>query len=133
MTTLIARFSVTGWDPAPLAELDLSGADDDWLGAVTMKKTYSSGIVGGSVSHFISSGTEASRGYLATERITGTLDDGRSGSFTVHHGGTQLGDDLTIFGSIIAGTGTDDFAGFAGAATIIHDADGPYFQFELTE
>ena len=133
MTTLIARFSVTGWDPAPLAELDLSGADDDWLGAITMRKTYSSGLVGESVAHFISSGTEASRGYLAAERITGTLDDGRSGSFTVHHGGRQVGDELTIFGSIIPGTGTDDFAGFAGAATIIHDADGPYFQFELTE
>lgn len=133
MTTINARFSVTGWDPAPLAELGLTGADDDWVGAITMKKIYSSGIVGESIAHFISSGDEASRGYLAAERVTGTLDDGRSGSFTVHHGGTQVGDDLAIFGSIIAGTGTGDFASFAGAATIIHDEDGPYFQFELVD
>jgi hypothetical protein len=124
---------VTGWDPSPLAELGLTGADDDWLGAITMKKTYTSGLVGESVAHFISSGTEASRGYLAAERITGILDDGRSGSFTVHHGGSQVGDDLTIFGSIVAGTGTGDFTGFAGTATIIHDADGAYFSFELTD
>jgi len=131
MTTLTARFDVTGWDPAPLDGLGLTGTDDDWLGAVTMKKTYTGGLVGESIAHFISSGTEASRGYLAAERITGTTDDGRTGSFTVHHGGSQVGDELTIFGSIIAGTGTGDFADFAGPATIVHDADGPYFVFEL--
>lgn len=133
MTTLIARFDVTGWDPAPLTSLGLTGADGDWLGAITMKKIYTSGIVGESIAHFISSGTEASRGYLAAERITGTTDDGRTGSFTVHHGGTQTGDDLTIFGTIIAGTGTGDFAAFSGPAAIVHDADGPHFVFELAD
>ncbi|WP_431280136.1 DUF3224 domain-containing protein [Leifsonia poae] len=129
--TIIARFDVTGWDPAELTGLDAAGVGGDWVGAVVMRKTYTSGLVGDSVAHFISSGTEESRGYLAAERITGTLDDGRSGSFTVHHGALQHPSDDSAFGYIIPGTGTDDFSGFAGSARILHDDDGPYFLFTL--
>ena len=66
--TITARFDVTGWDPAELA-----GIDGDWVGAVVMRKTYTEGLVGESVAHFVSSGTEeGGRGYLAAERITGS-------------------------------------------------------------
>jgi hypothetical protein len=124
--TITARFDVTGWDPAELA-----GLEGDWVGAIVMRKTYTDGLTGESVAHFVSSGTEESRGYLAAERITGTLDDGRSGSFTVHHGALQHPSDDSAFGYIIPGTGTGDFAGFAGQARILHDDDGPYFVFTL--
>jgi hypothetical protein len=124
--TITARFDVTGWDPAELA-----GLDGDWVGAIVMRKTYTDGLTGESVAHFVSSGTEESRGYLAAERITGTLDDGRTGSFTVHHGALQHPSDDSAFGYIIPGTGTGDFAGFAGKARILHDDGGPYFVFTL--
>ncbi|HEV7184804.1 MAG: DUF3224 domain-containing protein [Actinomycetales bacterium] len=124
--TITARFDVTGWDPA-----ELSGIDGDWVGAVIMRKTYTQGLTGESVAHFLSSGTEQSRGYLAAERITGTLDDGRSGSFTVHHGALQHPSDDSAFGYIVPGTGTDDFAAFAGEARIQHDDAGAYFVFAI--
>ncbi|WP_345761473.1 DUF3224 domain-containing protein [Diaminobutyricibacter sp. McL0608] len=124
--TITARFQVTSWDPA-----ELSGIDGDWVGAVTMRKTYTAGLIGESVAHFISSGDESGRGYLAAERVTGTLDDGRSGSFTVHHGALQHPDDDSAFGYIVPGTGTDDFAPFAGSARIVHDEAGPFFVFTL--
>jgi hypothetical protein len=124
--TITARFEVTGWDPAELA-----GLEGDWVSAIVMRKTYTGGLTGESVAHFVSSGTEESRGYLAAERITGTLDDGRAGSFTVHHGALQHPSDDSAFGYIIPGTGTGDFAGFAGQARILHDDDGPYFVFTL--
>ena len=124
--TITARFDVTGWDPA-----ELSGIDGDWVGAVVMRKTYTHGLTGESIAHFVSSGTEESRGYLAAERITGTLDDGRSGSFTVHHGALQHPSDASAFGYIVPGTGTGDFAGFAGEARIRHDDAGTYFVFAL--
>ncbi|RFA11295.1 hypothetical protein B7R54_14175 [Subtercola boreus] len=128
-TTLIARFSVTGWDPSPLVGLD---GDGEWVGAIIMRKTYTAGIVGESVAEFLSSGDEESgRGYLAAERITGTLDDGRTGSFTVHHGALQHPSDPSAFGYIVPGTGTGDFTGFAGSARIVHDADGAFFEFTL--
>ncbi|MFP3464777.1 DUF3224 domain-containing protein [Leifsonia sp. SIMBA_070] len=130
--TITARFTVTGWEPAELPGLGLSGADDDWLGAVVMRKTYSEGLVGESIAHFVSSGTEeGGRGYLAAERITGRLDDGRSGSVTVHHGALQHPGDASAFGNIVPGTGTGDFAGFRGTAHIEHDDSGPFFVIEL--
>jgi hypothetical protein len=89
--------------------------------------------VGESIAHFISSGTEASRGYLAAERITGTLEDGRAGSFTVHHGALQHPSDDSAFGYIIPETGTGDFETFAGQARIVHDDEGPYFVFALED
>lgn len=125
--TITARFDVTGWDPCDLP--DLGG---DWVGAITMRKTYTEGLVGESVAHFVSSGDESTgRGYLAAERVTGTLSDGRRGSFTVHHGALQHPGDPSAFGYIVPGTGTEDFAAFAGQARIMHDEQGPYFVFTL--
>jgi len=125
--TITARFEVTGWDPEPLA-----GLDDDWVGAIVMRKRYTDGLVGESVAHFVSSGTEeGGRGYLAAERVTGTLDDWRGGSFTVHHGALRHPDDASAFGYLVPGTGTGDFAGFTGQARILHDDDGPYFVIDL--
>ncbi|PPF77673.1 hypothetical protein C5B96_15160 [Subtercola sp. Z020] len=128
-TLITARFTVTGWEPQALPGLD---GDTEWLGAIVMRKTYTEGLVGESVAEFLSSGTEeAGRGYLAAERITGTLADGRTGSFTVHHGALQHPDDPSAFGYIVPGTGTGDFAGLSGAARIEHDAAGAFFVFTL--
>ncbi|MCS5733650.1 DUF3224 domain-containing protein [Herbiconiux daphne] len=133
--TITARFAVTGWEPADLTGLaeppQPPQAPVDWVGAIVMRKAYSAGLVGSSVAHFVSSGDEQSRGYLAVERITGTLDDGRSGSVTVHHGALQHPDDSSAFGYIVPGTGTVDFAGFRGQARILQDDDGPYFVITL--
>lgn len=125
--TITARFEVTGWDPEPLA-----GLDGDWVGAIVMRKRYTEGLVGESVAHFVSSGTEeGGRGYLAAERVMGTLPDGRNGSFTVHHGALQHPDDPSAFGYIVPGTGTGDFAAFRGGARILHDERGPFFVLSL--
>jgi hypothetical protein len=125
--TLILRFDVTGFEPA-----ELPGIEGDWLGAVTMRKVFTEGLDGTSVAHFISSGDEEhGRGYLAAERITGTLDDGRAGSFTVHHGAIASPDDPSAFVTIIPGTGTDGFAGLTGSGRILHDDRGPRFELEV--
>jgi len=125
MTDLIARFDVTGFEPATLP-----GIDGEWVGALVMRKTYTEGIVGSAVLHFVSSGTEASRGYLAAERITATLD-GVAGEVTVHHGALNSPDDPTAFGYIVPGTGTGAFEAWSGTARIVHDEVGPYFVFSL--
>jgi hypothetical protein len=127
--TLTLRFDVTGFDPAELA-----GIDGDWLGAVVMRKTYTEGLIGTSDAHFVSSGTEEDgRGYLAAERVTGVLDDGRHGSFTVHHGALSSPDDPSAFAYIVPGTGTEDFSGFSGSGRIVHDERGPFFVLEVSD
>jgi hypothetical protein len=124
---ITARFEVVGFEPSTIP-----GIEGDWVGAIIMRKTFTEGLIGTSVAHFVSSGTEEpGRGYLAVERITGALDDGRSGSFTVHHGALQHPDDPSAFGYIVPGTGTGDFVGFAGGARILHDDRGPYFVLSI--
>jgi hypothetical protein len=125
-TTIIARFQITGWE-----ETELPGVTGETAYGAKMTKTFSEGIAGSSEGLFIASGTdEGNRSYIAVERITGTLTDGRSGSFTVHHGGLES-DPETWFGHIVPGSGTDDLAGIAGSAKIAHDEQGAFFTIEL--
>jgi hypothetical protein len=122
---LIARFEVNGWD-----ERAIEGLDGGWMGAVEMRKQFTAGITGSSVALFVSSGdTEGQRSYFAAERITGTTDDGRSGSVTVHHGGLESAPE-TWFGHVVPGSGTDDWSDWSGSARIRHGADGAFFEFE---
>ncbi|MCU1404875.1 MAG: hypothetical protein JWQ43_1178 [Glaciihabitans sp.] len=123
---LIARFTMTAFEP-----VDVPALPGDWVGTMVMRKDFTAGIVGSSVLQFISSGQEPSQGYLAVERITGRLDDGRSGSFTVHHGALRAPGADSSFGYIIPASGTNDFADFAGEALIVHDDDGAFFRFTL--
>lgn len=120
---MIARFEITGWDP-----VDLPGIDG-WTSGVKMGKTFTEGITGTSEGLFMHAGeVEGQRAYMATERIAGTLDDGRSGSFVVQHGGLESDPD-TWFGYIVPGTGTEDFASLTGVAPIRHDETGAHFAF----
>jgi hypothetical protein len=124
--TLTARFTMTAWEPA-----QLDGIDGDWVGAAVIRKDYTSGLIGSGVVHFVSSGDEEhGRGYLAVERVVGTLDDGRSGAFTVHHGGLTAGDVTSGFAYVIPGSGEGDFAAFRGSGRIAHDEDGPSLVLE---
>ena len=123
-TPFIARFQVDGADPVELTDIG------DWADAMLMRKSYTSGIIGTGVLHFVYSGTEASRGYLAVERITGEIDE-IPGEVTVHHGGLNSTDDPTSFAYIVPGTGTGVFESWAGMARIVHDDEGPYFEFTL--
>jgi hypothetical protein len=123
--TQIARFEVNGWD-----DRANEGHDGGWMGAVEMRKQFTAGITGSSVALFVSSGdTEGQRSYFAAERITGTTDDGRSGSVTVHHGGLESAPE-TWFGYVVPGSGTDDWRDWSGSARIRHGTDGAFFEFE---
>jgi hypothetical protein len=126
MTAFIARFDVIGWEPR-----EVDGIDQSWAGAVQMRKTFTSGLTGDSVALFVSSGTEeGQRSYFAAERITGRTEDGRSGSVTVHHGGLESAPG-SWFGHVVPGSGTGDFADWAGSARIEHDDQGAHFVFDL--
>ncbi|MGH3425001.1 MAG: DUF3224 domain-containing protein, partial [Nocardioidaceae bacterium] len=91
MTETTARFVVDGWDERTIDRLDADG----WLGAVEMRKTFTSGLTGRSVALFVSSGdVEGERSYFAAERITASGEDGGpAGSVTVHHGGLESSPD----------------------------------------
>jgi Protein of unknown function (DUF3224) len=123
---VIARFTVDSFEPR-----QVTGLNAGWAGVMTFAKTFTSGIIGQSITLFMSAGTqEGSRSYVATERITGRTEDGHEGSFTVQHGGLES-DPGTWFGHIVPGTGTGGFTGWPGLAQIVHDDDGAYFEIKL--
>jgi len=129
-TEFVARFDVTAFEPSTIPGISTDDPAGDWVGSIVMRKNYTEGIVGTGILHFVSSGTEQSRGYLGAERISGAID-GVEGEVTVHHGGLNSTDDATAFGYVVPGTGTGAFADWAGSARIVHDDRGPYFVFTL--
>ena len=78
-----------------------------------------------------SSSTPSSAGYVAIEKLTGTLN-GRSGTFYLQHSGTMTRGtgELTI--TVIPDTGTDALLGLEGRMNIII-ADGKHsYDFDYT-
>ncbi|HEX3491892.1 MAG TPA: DUF3224 domain-containing protein [Streptosporangiaceae bacterium] len=124
--TLIARFTVDGFEPG-----QIKGLDVDWLSILLFNKSFTTGIVGHATTIFMHAGPEGSRSYVATEQITGQPGNGTEGSVTVQHGGVES-DPGSVFGHIVPGTGTGGFAGWAGSAIIRHDDQGSYFEITLT-
>ena len=126
--TLIARFVIDGTEP-----VSIDGLDGGWVQVLRFSKTFTSGIVGKATTLFMAAGTEeGSRSYVATERVEGRTDDGRTGAVTIQHGGLESDPD-TWFGHIVPKTGTDGFAEWSGSARIVHDDGGAYFDIQLDD
>lgn len=74
-------------------------------------------------------GVEGSAGYVALERITGTLL-GRSGGFVVQHHGLMDRGEPSLSITVVPDSGTDGLAGISGKMGITI-ADGKHFyEFE---
>jgi Protein of unknown function (DUF3224) len=112
------------------------GADAP-VGRMTIDKQFQGDLVGTSQGQMLmaSSGSvQGSAGYVAVEKVTGTLN-GRRGSFYLQHSGTMTrgAPELTI--TVIPDTGTDQLAGLRGKMNIII-ADGKHsyeFEYALDE
>ena len=67
--------------------------------------------------------TDGAGGYIAQERIEGSIR-GRSGGFVLHHGGTRSGGAETRFGYIVPGSGTGELRGISGKIEYHQHAQG---------
>lgn len=67
----------------------------------------------------------AGAGYVASERITGTLD-GRRGSFVVHHWGIVASGAPKTAGHVVPGAGTGALAGISGDMEIAVEPGGTH-------
>ena len=75
--------------------------------------------------------TEGSAGYVAIERVTGTLG-GLKGSFSLQHSGTMTRGAQQLSINVIPDSATGQLAGLAGKMTI-NIADGKHsYEFEYT-
>lgn len=72
-----------------------------------------------------------SAGYVAIERVTGTLH-GRRGSFVLQHNGTMKRGVSSLTIHVVPDSGTDELEGIAGEMTI-NIAEGKHFyEFDYT-
>lgn len=72
---------------------------------------------------------KGSGGYVALERVTGTLN-GRKGSFVLQHSGTMVHGVPTMSVTVVPDSGTGELAGISGAMTIRIEQGKHYYDFE---
>lgn len=60
---------------------------------------------------------EGSAGYVAIEKVSGTLH-GRTGTFALQHTGTMVRGDGQLTISVVPDSGTEELSGLAGSMTI---------------
>jgi hypothetical protein len=74
---------------------------------------------------------KGSGGYVAMERVTGTLK-GRSGSFVLQHSGIMNRGVPQLSVAVVPDSGTGQLTGLAGTMTIKIDAGKHSYEFEYT-
>src|ERR1700678_1765020 len=106
---------------------------DPTLGRMTIEKTLHGDLEGTSKGQMLTATTDVkgSAGYVAIERVTGTLH-GRSGSFVLQHSGTLTKGAAQQSITVVPDSGTGQLVGIAGKMTITI-ADGKHScDFEYT-
>jgi hypothetical protein len=75
--------------------------------------------------------TEGSAGYVAMERVSGTLD-GRSGTFALQHSGTMTRGVPELLITVVPDSGTGELAGLTGRMKINIAGGKHSYEFEYT-
>lgn len=109
--TIKAGFEIVKFDESVYEE----PTEGPKLTRVTIQKRYQGTIDGTGVAEVLTAQGTAGGGYVASERIEGTLD-GRHGTFVIQHGGLADGPDQSSYGSIVPNSGTGGLAGISGQA-----------------
>jgi hypothetical protein len=104
------------------------------VGRMTIDKEFHGDLEGTSKGQMLmasSNSVQGSAGYVAIEKVTGTLN-GRRGSFYLQHSGsmTRGAGELTI--TVIPDSGTDQLIGLKGRMNIIIAAGKHSYEFDYT-
>jgi hypothetical protein len=97
---------------------------------MTIEKTFFGDLAGCSLGQMLAfrSAVQGSAGYVAMERVTGTLG-GRQGSFTLQHSGVMDKGAQSLSVTVVPDSGTEGFAGLTGRMEIVVDAGKHDYRF----
>jgi hypothetical protein len=118
-------------------KMDAQGEPDKAAGSTLARysaaKQYHGDLDGTATGTMLSAGTDVkgSAGYVAMERVTGTLK-GRSGSFVLQHTGTMAHGESQLSITVVPDSGSGQLVGLAGKMTIIIAAGKHSYEFEYT-
>lgn len=103
------------------------------LGRLSIDKEFRGDLVGTSKGEMLTAMTsiKESAGYVAIERVTGTLQ-GRSGSFALQHSGTMTRGVPSLLITVVPDSGTEGLTGLAGTMTIIIAEGKHSYEFAYT-
>jgi len=114
--------------PQPAADFDDSG-----IARLLLDKQFHGDLDAVSKGQMLAAATatKGSAGYVAIEKITGTLS-GRKGSFVLQHIGTMNKGVPTLNVSVVPDSGTDQLTGVSGTMNIIIVNGAHSYEFEYT-
>ena len=118
-------------------KLSPQGQDDkvegSTLGRMTLDKQFHGGLEATAKGQMLVAGTDVknSAGYVAIERITGTLD-GHSGSFVLQHSGVMTRGAPQQSITVVPDSGFGQLAGLAGSMTVVIEGGKHSYSFEYT-
>jgi Protein of unknown function (DUF3224) len=106
---------------------------DASLGRMLLDKTYGGDLAGSGQGEMLMAGTavKGSAGYVAIERVTGTLG-GRSGSFVLQHSGTMNRGAPLLSVTVVPDSGTAELMGLAGTLAILIKDGRHHYEFDYT-
>jgi hypothetical protein len=106
---------------------------DPTVGRMALDKRFHGDLEATSKGQMLAVGTgvKGSAGYVAMERVVGTLK-GHTGSFALQHSGTMTRGTPSLTITVVPDSGTGELAGIAGSMSIVI-ADGKHsYDFEYT-
>ena len=106
---------------------------DPTLGRMTIDKQFHGDIEGTSQGQMLTAmtATKGSAGYVAVERVTGTLK-GRTGSFTLQHSGSMNRNTPQLTITVVPDSGTGQLEGITGTFTIKITEGKHFYDFDYT-
>ena len=108
-------------------------ADESGIGRLTIDKQFHGDLEATSKGHMLAFTTEVqgSAGYVAMERVTGTMS-GRSGSFVLQHSGAMNRGETLLVLTVVPDSGTGQLVGLTGKMAISIVDKRHFYQFEYT-
>lgn len=108
-------------------------AEDAALGRMSIDKEFHGDLEATSQGEMLSAGAPqaGSAGYVAIERVTGTLG-GRQGSFVLQHNGTIHAGDSELTVTVVPSSSTGEFEGLTGSMTITIKDGQHFYEFVYT-
>jgi hypothetical protein len=115
--------------PQPSVE----GVGDPTVGRLAIDKRFQGNLDATSKGEMLATRTdvEGSAGYVAIERVTGTLH-GKSGSFALQHSGTMDRGVPHLSVTVVPDSGTGELVGLAGVLAITIEGGKHSYDFEYT-
>lgn len=111
---------------SPLAQEQFEGGTE--LGRFSLEKQYHGELEATGKGEMLTAGTavEGSAGYVAMERVAGTLG-GRRGFFVLQHLGSMAGGGQHLTITVVPDSGTGELVGLEGRLEVTVTANGKHF------